>query len=284
MFDAILIPTDGSRAAEHAGTVAIELAGGIGAAVHVVTVTEPTDLDVDLEEVQHEELVAASVTLGGDPTSSIAEAAADAGVPVSTATLDGLAHVAIAEYAAAHDIDLVIMGTHGHAETRLGSTTERVLLMADQPVLAVPFRTDDAADADDRIVMATDGSDLAAEAAAVGFELATATGDAVSVCYVLDTTIYHLEDAPRSIIGLLETGGRNAVDALAVEGREQGLSVQTEVRRGSPAEEIVAFAEAVDARLLVLGSRGRGGIEDRFLGSTAARVLRRAPRPILVVP
>lgn len=282
MFDEILIPTDGSRAAEAAGDAGIALADRLGAAVHVVTVRESTDLDADLEEVQHEDLVAAAVTMGGDPTTSIAEAAAEAGLDVTSATLEGAPHAAIVEYATTHAVDAIAMGTHGHAETRLGSTTERVLVTAQCPVLAVPVRT--AADPDDRIVIATDGSDLAERAADVGFELAAATGDAVSVCYVLDATVYRFEDAPRSIIGLLETGGRNAVDGLAAAGRELGLSVQTEVRRGSPPDELVTFADAVDARLVVLGSRGRGGVEDRFLGSTAARVLRRSSRPMLIIP
>lgn len=56
---------------------------------------------------------------------------------------------------------------------------------------------------------------------------------------------------------------------------------------GDPAMAMKHFAEQVDARLLVVGTRKRGlgeSIREFFTGSVAARLAHRQPRPILVIP
>ena len=52
---------------------------------------------------------------------------------------------------------------------------------------------------------------------------------------------------------------------------------------GEPATEIVRFASAVDADLVVLGSHSRKGLDRFFLGSIAEKVVRRAGCPVMVV-
>lgn len=59
---------------------------------------------------------------------------------VGTAVIDGMPHERIAQYIRDHNVDLLIMATHGHsglAHALLGSTTERVIRTAPCPVLAV---------------------------------------------------------------------------------------------------------------------------------------------------
>jgi len=106
--------------------------------------------------------------------------------------------------------------------------------------------------------VATDGSDDAEAAAENGIEIAERYGADIHAIYVVDTAIYDLEDAPRSIVGLLKEGGRQATAAVAAEARERNLPAETNVLRGRPDEEIIRFADGVDADLIVLGSRGRG--------------------------
>ncbi len=60
--------------------------------------------------------------------------------------------------------------------------------------------------------------------------------------------------------------------------------VKTEVLTGSPAKEIVRFAEEHDTDLLVMASRGYGLVGQLLIGSTTERVLHRARCPVLVVP
>ena len=64
-----------------------------------------------------------------------------------------------------------------------------------------------------------------------------------------------------------------------------GLSVGFQLRRADDVRRaIVDEADAVDADLLVIGSHGRSGFERLLLGSTAERVVRKSPCPVLVVP
>jgi nucleotide-binding universal stress UspA family protein len=57
-----------------------------------------------------------------------------------------------------------------------------------------------------------------------------------------------------------------------------------EVREGFAAEEILKEARDGNCDLIVLGTHGKGALENTFVGSVARRVLRRTRRPVLVVP
>ena len=49
-------------------------------------------------------------------------------------------------------------------------------------------------------------------------------------------------------------------------------------------EAIIAYADEIDAPLIVIGSRGRSSISSMLLGDVANDVLQRSSRPVLVVP
>ena len=59
--------------------------------------------------------------------------------------------------------------------------------------------------------------------------------------------------------------------------------VETAVRRGIAFFEIIEAAKSLGADLLVVGTHGRTGLKRALLGSTAERVTRHAPCPVLVV-
>jgi nucleotide-binding universal stress UspA family protein len=52
---------------------------------------------------------------------------------------------------------------------------------------------------------------------------------------------------------------------------------------GEPAHEILAFAKAQSADLVVIGTHGRTGLQHALMGSVAERVVRRATCPVLTV-
>jgi len=62
----------------------------------------------------------------------------------------------------------------------------------------------------------------------------------------------------------------------------EGFAVETHVARGTPHRRINGLAEQVDADLLIVGSRGKSPLQERFIGSTARNVARTAVRPVLV--
>jgi nucleotide-binding universal stress UspA family protein len=64
---------------------------------------------------------------------------------------------------------------------------------------------------------------------------------------------------------------------------ERGLSATTRLLIGEPEKKIVEFADWVGADLIVVGSRGHGGITSALLGSVSRGILHEAKRPVLVV-
>jgi nucleotide-binding universal stress UspA family protein len=73
------------------------------------------------------------------------------------------------------------------------------------------------------------------------------------------------------------------VGKLATEVRAKGVTVREQVVQGKPSLEILRIAreEAVD--MIVLGTHGKGLLDQALFGSTAERVLRKAPCPVLTV-
>jgi nucleotide-binding universal stress UspA family protein len=81
---------------------------------------------------------------------------------------------------------------------------------------------------------------------------------------------------------LLKTASSQLVNLKGrAEGR--GIAVATRVATGIPSEEVITAARAEDSDLIVVGTRGKTGLAHILLGSTAERVIRGAPCPVLTV-
>jgi len=63
----------------------------------------------------------------------------------------------------------------------------------------------------------------------------------------------------------------------------KGIQVETHVRYGHDAEEILDHAAQPDIDLIAMTTHGRSGIKRFLLGSVAEKVLRHSPKPILLV-
>ena len=64
---------------------------------------------------------------------------------------------------------------------------------------------------------------------------------------------------------------------------QAAFPVRTAVEIGPPADGVVRYAGDHQVDLVVVGTRGRGAVEQLLLGSVAAEVVRRAPCPVLTV-
>ncbi|MGM0716664.1 MAG: universal stress protein [Halobacteriota archaeon] len=289
MYDDILVPTDGSSEAENAIARALDLARTSDATIHVLHVIGPDVPSVDADSTENEEFRQQSEKRAREATVRIQERATKLGIDAVRAVHEGTPYRAILEYIDENDIDLAVMGTHGRTggeRTRLGSTTQRVITLAEIPVMAVRLAEDGAVPESgygmyDHVMIPTDGSDAAERAADHALSIAERYGADVHVVYIVDTTTYGFADAPRSIVGLLKRGGQNAVEEIAAEARDLKLPVTTDILRGVPHEEILEYASGVDADVIAMGTRGRTADTDRLLGSTTARVFRRSEIPVL---
>jgi nucleotide-binding universal stress UspA family protein len=120
------------------------------------------------------------------------------------------------------------------------------------------------------IVIATDGSPSAHEAVDFGLQLARQVGAAVVFVHVTHSR----EDG----------ADRKPLGSAAVSATSLGVRATTELLVGDPADEIVTYADTIDADAIVVGSRGHGPLKGALLGSVSQRVLRDARLPVLVVP
>ena len=150
-----------------------------------------------------------------------------------------------------------------------------------------------------KVLLATDGSkeaDLAARSAA---ELAGKTGSELHVVHVFGLSPWYaaypeatrfdgaaLEDSvlDEDVQRISEQRARELLDAEAEKLRSVGgTQAQAHLVEGGVPQEIVGLAETIGAGLIVVGSRGHGGIRRALMGSVSDSVVRHAHCPVLVV-
>jgi nucleotide-binding universal stress UspA family protein len=141
-----------------------------------------------------------------------------------------------------------------------------------------------------KILLATDGSEEARQAAQAAAELSKDTGSEVHVTYVLPSPTelrgHHLysTEVMRSIVEQAEEEGRSFLDYQAEQLRASGGKVaETHLRAGEPDKEIVKLSEELGAGTIVIGSRGLGALRRALMGGVSESVVRHAHCPVFVV-
>lgn len=133
----LLLCSDGSRASLEAARLAIDLARRWRSVLRAVYVVERAEVDGAVEQD-----VLTRLRQGGHAIlDHIAALAAEQGVTVERALLEGVPFDVILEDAKAWHADVIIMGRTGRTgpgRALLGSEAERVLEFSDRPVLIVP--------------------------------------------------------------------------------------------------------------------------------------------------
>lgn len=199
----------------------------------------------------------------------------------------GSAASALIDEAAAADL-LVVgrRGTGGFAGLLLGSTAEHCARHAPGPVVVTP---DPPPTPQGRVVVGVDGSVQAQRA------LAWAVDHARHHDAILEVFgIYEVYDAPGPYGGefmrvaspysdqrFRRRAEQFTADALATISPPADLTIETHIEAGHPAEALAARSGEVD--LIVVGSRGLGGVSGLLLGSVSRQLLHHASCPVAVV-
>lgn len=265
---------------------AVELAGALGARLHVVHAYPlpgpmlhpvPPPAGFTLEAVQQ---------LHG-LTQSRLEASmrkASGGSPHRCRALPGPADLAILDIGEEVGADLVIVGATRHgalARSLLGTTAQRVLRASTIPVLVSrdrDFRPTR------RILLTTDLSELSANVHERGIGLLSVLRqerdlELRSLMVADDDDL--LDGDPAS--GVRGKGAEGRLEAFLAR-HYAGMMAEGVLRTGEPAREIIAEAVDWNADLLVLGTHGRTGASRLLIGSVAESVLKSAPCDVLMIP
>jgi nucleotide-binding universal stress UspA family protein len=151
-----------------------------------------------------------------------------------------------------------------------------------------------------RVLLATDGSGEAELSTRTAVDLTRMSGSELHVVHVLDAPnpallypeytdpegAWTIPDYPleEDLQRHSEQLGRAVLDAEAERVRSAGGTVaQAHLVTGDAPREIVHLAEELDAGIVVMGSRGLGGIRRALMGSVSDSVVRHAHCPVLIV-
>ncbi|HKL89207.1 MAG TPA: universal stress protein [Salinibacter sp.] len=288
-IDTILFPTDFSNVAEGAFAHAAHLALQYNATIHVFNVVGPDANDapnpmdfltVDPTEegsVQHVEVQTVTQERGTVP---IIYAQTDSDSPAD----------AIVTRTEEHDVDLVVMGTHGRqGMDRLlsGSVSEEVVRRASCPVFTVLPRDESGTGPQiNRVLAPVDLSDQSELVLNHAVALAESYAAPLDLLHVVEEAaypnVYGLDPLTPSLPNVQDRA-REALETLASNVDLRTDPVNVHVLAGNAARDIVEFAEDNAADLIVMATHGRTGLERFLIGSVAEKVVRRAPCPVFTL-
>lgn len=257
-YRTIVVGTDGSDTATRALDKATRLAKHVEGRIVIVCATS----NIGLHDYAAEKIL----------TEAAARVEA-AGVKATPLFREGAPEKVIVGLARENEADLIVIGNVGMGKARrlrLGPIPERIATGAPCDVLLVFTTEEDEPLAEDglykRILVGTDGSPTAAEAARKAFDLGMMFRIGVTVVYV----------AGDEIVGAI-------VLEQTLKTKPRALGVQQRIVRGEPADQICKVAESdEELDLIVVGNRGMTGARRMMLGSVPTQVMHRAPTDVLI--
>jgi len=142
------------------------------------------------------------------------------------------------------------------------------------------------------ILVATDFSDCACAAFQAAKNLGRPFGAKIILLHVINDRrvgflAEHLKVEPESLVPELRERAQEQLQAFINHCDPETLQVESMVTVGVPFQQIAVLARDLAVDLVVLGGYGRGGrapLEEVFFGSTAEKVVRLLPCPVLCVP
>jgi nucleotide-binding universal stress UspA family protein len=297
MYRSLLVPLDGSQFGEHALPLARAIARQIGATLHLVHVhVISVPISVDAIPVFDEALDAQDRAREQAYLDGLARRLSTGGeLEVTTAVLDDPVAGALQTYAAAHDVDLVVMTTHGRgAFSRfwLGSVADTLVRCTPMPILLIRPR-ETPPDLDQmpeikHILVPLDSSALAERILAPATALGALTNATFTLLHViaLEAAGYETDwPTARSEVGTLaalRADAQTYLDRVAERLGAQSLAVHTAVIGGQTAPAILDYAHDHRIDLIALATHGRSGAARILLGSIADKIVRGALAPVLL--
>jgi nucleotide-binding universal stress UspA family protein len=141
----------------------------------------------------------------------------------------------------------------------------------------------------DRILVPTDLSEFSKHAMRYGCEFANRFNAELHLLNIVQDVVAMVPEpgmafpAPGEYLQELQQASTKALAELPDPTWLRGVNVVRHVRVGTPFLEIVRYAKETGIDLIVIGTHGRSGLAHVLLGSTAEKVVRKSPCPVLTV-
>ncbi len=140
----------------------------------------------------------------------------------------------------------------------------------------------------ERILLATDFSDYSEVACEYAVTLAKTFNSSLMVLHVINEPVdlrgfYVPHISFEQLEQEIETGATKMLETFCKENLQDFSGYETMVIAGVPYEEIIRIATEKEASLIVIGTHGRTGLDHLIFGSTAERVVRGAPCPVMTI-
>ncbi len=288
MFRTILVPLDGSPVGEQALAAAARLARAVHATVHLVHVHYPNSLtpivietlpiiDAELQSLatQHEQFY----------LEQIAAAPVMQGIHTVTTLLEGEIAETLAAHAQAIQANLIVMTTHGWSGFEhfwLGSVAESLLRMTHTPLwlmrpgepaqrAAQPLR---------RILVPLDGSTLSEQVLPHAQALASLDGARLILTRVMARRRRSDEASDAEQKQQIEAYLQEIASRLEAQGVPADIAVGAAEQ---PARALLTLSRELQVDAIALATRGQGGWQRMMVGSTADKIIRASPIPVLAV-
>ncbi|KAA3646115.1 MAG: universal stress protein [Chloroflexi bacterium] len=224
----------------------------------------------------------------------VADEVKESGIAVEYTVRPGFIADATQSLVDEQGVDLIVTttrGKSGEAHWARGGASRKLVQKVATPLLlvhAVDEQLNGKLPKIDNILIALDGSIYSEAVLPYARAFAKAFNSQLtllSVPAVPDTRSYRAaSDAVQQLRERAEVNMKEFLDAVAKSLREDGIEVNTIVTGDMPARTIVTTSEEVDADLVMMTSRGRGGVELLLMGSVAERVVQQTANPVFMVP
>lgn len=294
----ILVPVDFSTPSVEALRFALPLARQTGARIDLLHVVAPFVVPLDAsdfhgkwDQYQARQMRQATARLRRLAANKLARA-----LRGDSLVREGSPAAVITAVAGERESELLILSTQGHTGLKrflLGSTAEAVVRRAPCPVLTVrPCGSDRARTSPctkpggmRSILVPVDFSERSRSLIQYAAAFAARFGASLVLLHVVD----HIDIPSR--VAYMATGlqlvvlerGIRQLQELAQRSLPPGIHAERIVRVGTPYDVIRRVASLEHTDLIIIATRTHGGLQRILLGSTAARVVRHAPCPVLVL-
>lgn len=291
----VLFTTDFSSSAQQAFSHALFLAEHHNVELHLLNViqTHRHDMIEPMEQAGNAEMIYKQLCDNAEGRLRDMAEEKSNGITVHPEAVCGINIVqSILEYITTHDIDVVVMGTHGrHGVNRwiMGSISEKIVRLAPCSVITIHGdRTIDTHNPLKNILVPIDFSEYSRKALRTAIDIAGTYGSELHVLHVIEKM-----NIP-SVYGVEKSGFEKRIDEVkeraTIEAERLirefgGDNVRSHVHivRGHATRTIISFADELSPDLVVIATHGLKGIEYLLIGSVTEKVVRFVQSPVLTV-